>query len=34
MRPVRKCFEQVCFGLYLAAHFLGTSMEAIGQIFH
>jgi hypothetical protein len=34
MRSLRKRVEVVCFGLYLAAIFLGTSMEAIGQIFH
>jgi hypothetical protein len=34
MNPVRSRFELVCFGLYMAAIFLGTSMEAIGRIFH
>jgi len=25
-------FELICFGLYLAAAFVGTSMEAIGHL--
>jgi hypothetical protein len=33
MRPMRKRLEVVCFGLYVAAIVLGTSMDAIGQIF-
>jgi hypothetical protein len=28
----RKRFERICFGLYLAAVFVGTSMEAVGHI--
>jgi hypothetical protein len=33
MRPVRKRFELVCFGLYVVAIVVGTSMDTIGQIF-
>ena len=32
MRVVGKRFELICFGLYLAAIVVGTSMEAIAQI--
>jgi hypothetical protein len=28
-----KRLELICFGLYLAAIFVGTTMEAIAQIF-
>ena len=33
MPCARKRLELICFGLYLVAIFLGTSMEAIAQIF-
>ena len=33
MRVVGKRFELICFGLYLAAVFVRTSMEAVGHIF-
>jgi hypothetical protein len=33
MRPIRKRLEMLCFGLYVTAIVLGTSMDAIGQIF-
>ena len=29
----RRRLELICFGLYLAAIFVGTSIEAIAQIF-
>jgi hypothetical protein len=32
MRAVGKRVELICFGLYLTAIFVGTSMEAIAQI--
>jgi hypothetical protein len=28
----RKRFDLICFGLYLAAVFVGTSMEAVGHL--
>jgi hypothetical protein len=33
MSLVRRRLELICFGLYLAAILVGTSMEAIAQIF-
>jgi hypothetical protein len=33
MRVMGKRFELICFGLYLAAIVVGTSMEAIAQVF-
>jgi hypothetical protein len=33
MPLARRRLELICFGLYLAATFVGTSMEAIAQIF-
>jgi hypothetical protein len=33
MSLVRKRLELVCFGLYLAAILVGTTMEAFAQIF-
>jgi hypothetical protein len=33
MPQAHKRFELICFGLYFVAIFLGTSMEAIAQIF-
>jgi len=33
MPLARRRLELICFGLYLAAIFLGTSMDAIAQIF-
>jgi hypothetical protein len=32
MHVVGKRFELICFGLYLTAIFVGTSMEAIVQV--
>ena len=32
MRVMGKRVELICFGLYLTAIFVGTSMEAIAQI--
>jgi hypothetical protein len=33
MPSLRKQFERISFALYLAAVFIGTSMEAIAQVF-
>ncbi len=33
MTRAHKRFELICFGLYFGAIFVGTTMEAIAQIF-
>jgi hypothetical protein len=33
MPLARRRLELICFGLYVAAIFVGTSLEAISQIF-